>query len=86
MKARLANLFEANQKQNMANFERIHELIDEQETKIMEIQDEMRDHTNCLVQILELLKDSNGLTNVCPYASLVNITPVDNDYLLHSNH
>ena len=37
MKARLNKLVEANQKANVANYERIHELIDEQESKIVDV-------------------------------------------------
>ena len=44
----------------------------------------MQEHANSLEQILEILKDSNGLTNICPYSSLINITP-DDEVLKYMN-
>ena len=76
MKASLQSLIERNQEVNFANFERIQQLIDEQESTMVEKQNSMQQFANCLEQILMTLKESD-LVEIVPYSSLVVITPFD---------
>ena len=39
----------------------------------------MHQHANCLELILKILMESN-LNDICPYSSLLNITPIDDDF------
>lgn len=79
MKRKLTALQEENQQLNFANFERIQELIDNQENKMIEKQNLMHMHANCLELILTILKESS-LVDICPYSSLINITPIDDEF------
>ena len=76
MKASLQSLIERNQEVNFANFERIQQLIDEQESTLVEKQNSMQQFANCLEQILMTLKESD-LVEIAPYSALVVITPFD---------
>lgn len=55
---------------------------------MIHVQNKMHEHANCLEQVLNILKDSTGLLNICPYSSLINITPMDEDFFtyIHSSH
>ena len=80
MKARLTVLIEANQNENFAKFERIQELIDEQEVKMLEKQSQMHEHANCLEMLLKILVEADHLNDICPYSQLVNMTPIKDEY------
>lgn len=79
LKKKLQALQEANQQINFNNFERIQGLIDEQENKMIDMQNQMHEHANCLEQLLQILKESS-LADICPYSSLINITPIDDEF------
>lgn len=46
----------------------------------------MHEHANCLEQVLAILMDSNDLLNICPFSSLLNITPTDDDFFKYVKH
>ncbi len=46
----------------------------------------MHEHANCLQQVLTILTDSNDLLNICPFSSLLNITPTDDDFFKYVKH
>ena len=80
MKQRLQVLIEKNQEENFAKFERIQELIDEQEAKHLEKQAQMHEHANCLEMLLKILSESDHMNSFCRYADILKVTPVKDDY------
>lgn len=46
---------------------------------MIEKQNLMHMHANCLELILTVLKESS-LSEICPYSSLINITPIDDEF------
>ena len=53
--------------------------MDEQESKMIEKQNQMHDHANCLEQVLNILKETN-LVDTFPYSQLVKITPIEDEF------
>ncbi len=46
----------------------------------------MHEHANCLEQVLTILMDCNDLLNICPFSSLLNITPINDDFFDYVKH
>ena len=46
---------------------------------MIEKQNQMHEHANCLEQVLTILKESS-LADICPFSSLINITPIDDEF------
>ena len=80
LKTKLQTLIESNQNENFSKFERIQELIDEQEEKMLEKQSQMHEHANCLEMLLKILAESDHLNTSCRYSEILKVTPVKDDY------
>ena len=53
---------------------------------MIEVQNLMHKHANCLEQVLSILSEGNDLLNICPFSSLINLTPTDDDFFKYVEH